>query len=118
MSETNVNFSGSIPELYDRHLGPVMFEPYAADLAQRIATKPAGAVLEIACGTGIVTQRLRTHLDPAVHLVATDLSQPMIDYARATKFRETAHSSNGDKRTLRTYPFQIPRLRLRCANSV
>jgi ubiquinone/menaquinone biosynthesis C-methylase UbiE len=88
MSEANVKFSGSIPELYDRHLGPVMFEPYAADLAQRVAAKPTGSVLEIACGTGIVTQRLRTHLDPVVPLVATDLNQPMIDYARATKFRE------------------------------
>lgn len=86
MSETNISFSGSIPELYDRHLGPVMFAPYAEDLAQRVATNPDGTVLEIACGTGIVTQRLRAHLDPAVHLIATDLSQPMIDYARATKF--------------------------------
>jgi SAM-dependent methyltransferase len=88
MPEANINFTGSIPELYDRHLGPVMFEPYAADLAQRVEAKPTGAVLEIACGTGIVTQRLRAHLDPTVPMVATDLSQPMLDYARATKFRE------------------------------
>ena len=37
MAETNLSFSGSIPQLYDRYLGPVFFEPYAADLARRVA---------------------------------------------------------------------------------
>ena len=82
MSATNTNFSGSIPELYDRYLGPVMFEPYAADLARRVADCADGPVLEMACGTGILTRQLRTHLVPTVPLVATDLSQPMLDYAR------------------------------------
>lgn len=104
MSETNANFSGSIPELYDRHLGSVMFQPYAADLAQRVAAKPDGAVLEIACGTGIVTQRLRTHLDPAVHLVATDLSQPMIDYAR-TKLSEQGQQVEWQQADAANLPF-------------
>src|SRR5262249_27725237 len=74
--------AGSIPQLYDRYLGPVLFEPYAADLAHRVAAHDAGPVLEMACGTGIVTQQLRAHLAPDVQIVATDLSQPMLDYAR------------------------------------
>ena len=81
MSATNTNFSGSIPELYDRYLGPVMFEPYAADLARRVADCADGPVLEMACGTGILTRQLRTHLVPTVPLVATDLSQPMLERA-------------------------------------
>ena len=68
--------------MYDRYLGPVLFEPYAADLARRVAAYGAGPVLEMACGTGIVTQQLRTHLSQGVKIVATDLSQPMLDYAR------------------------------------
>jgi SAM-dependent methyltransferase len=52
------------------------------DLAQRLPAKPPGNVLEIACGTGLVTRRLRARLDPAVRLVATDLSKGMLDYAR------------------------------------
>jgi SAM-dependent methyltransferase len=82
MAEINISFSGSIPQLYDRYLGPVLFEPYAADLARRVAAHATGPVLEMACGTGIVTQQLRAHLAPEVEIVATDLSQPMLDYAR------------------------------------
>jgi ubiquinone/menaquinone biosynthesis C-methylase UbiE len=83
MAETTISFSGSIPQLYDRYLGPVFFEPYAADLARRVATHGAGPVLEMACGTGIVTRQLRAQLAPEVRIVATDLSQPMLDYAQA-----------------------------------
>src|SRR5262245_55759603 len=81
MAETTISFSGSIPQLYDRYLGPVLFEPYASDLVRRIAAH-AGPVLEMACGTGIVTHQLRDHLVPDIQIVATDLSQPMLDYAR------------------------------------
>lgn len=76
------NFTGSIPEYYDTHLGPAWFDAFAIDLAQRLPTKPAGAVLETACGTGLVTRRIRERLDPAIRLVATDFSKPMLDYAR------------------------------------
>lgn len=82
MTEQDARFLGSIPELYDRHLGPVIFEPYARDLAGRVGSPTTGSVLEIACGTGILTAQLRAHLAPAVDLVATDLNEPMIDYAR------------------------------------
>jgi ubiquinone/menaquinone biosynthesis C-methylase UbiE len=82
MAEPNYSFTGSIPQLYDRYLGPVLFEPYAIDLARRVAAHGAGPVLEMACGTGIVTNQLRAHLSPNVKITATDLSQPMLDYAR------------------------------------
>jgi SAM-dependent methyltransferase len=73
----------SLPELYDRCLGPALFAPYAADLARRVEDRAGEAVLETACGTGILTRQLRARLAPAVRLAATDLNQPMIDYARA-----------------------------------
>ncbi|MBM4258919.1 MAG: class I SAM-dependent methyltransferase [Deltaproteobacteria bacterium] len=82
MAEPTLSFSGSIPQLYDRYLGPVLFEPYAIDLARRVAAHGAGPVLEMACGTGIVTRQLRAHLSPSVKIIATDLSQPMLDYAQ------------------------------------
>lgn len=83
MVDVSANFSGSIPEYYDRCLGPAWFDKFAADLARRLPPKPSGEVLEIACGTGLVTRRLRERLDRAVRLVATDLSKPMLDYASA-----------------------------------
>lgn len=69
-------------EHYDRHLGPAQFGPFAAYLVERLPARPDGDVLEIACGTGLVTRRLRERLDPAVRLVASDLSRAMLDYAR------------------------------------
>ena len=83
MVDVAANFGGSIPEYYDRCLGPAWFDIFAADLTARLAAKPPGDVLEIACGTGIVTKRLRERLNPAVPLVASDLSKAMLDYARA-----------------------------------
>lgn len=75
-------FVGPIPALYERHLGPVFFEPYALDLVQRL---PPGArrVLEVAAGTGRVTRRLLAALPPDAHVLATDLNEPMLAEARA-----------------------------------
>jgi len=82
MTDPNAVFAGSIPENYDRHLGPVLFEPYARDLARRVPAGEGARVLEVACGTGIVTRHLRERLPAGSCFVATDLNQPMIDYAR------------------------------------
>lgn len=81
MPSASVTFSG--PEYYDRLLGPIYFEPFAAELVRRLPPRPPGNVLEIACGTGLVTKRLRARLDPALRLTATDLSTAMLEYARA-----------------------------------
>jgi hypothetical protein len=51
-------FVGTVPPIYDRHLGPVIFAPYADDLAARLRPRANARVLEVACGTGIVTSRL------------------------------------------------------------
>jgi ubiquinone/menaquinone biosynthesis C-methylase UbiE len=80
--DRNVLFQGSIPENYDRYLGPVLFEPYAQDLAGRLRDKKLNSVLEIACGTGIVTRRLCDALPPTTEIVATDLNDDMFEFAR------------------------------------
>lgn len=76
-------FTGAIPELYDALLGPMLFEPYARDLARRFAGF-GGAVLETAAGTGRLTRHLARTLDPAATIVATDLNEPMLARAAAT----------------------------------
>ena len=75
--------SGAIPENYDRFLGPAWFGPAGKELVKRMAADPGGDVLEIACGTGLVTRELRGKLDPSRQLVATDLNKAMLDYASA-----------------------------------
>lgn len=81
MSQDLSSFVGSIPEFYDRHLGPNIFVDYADDIAKRVAAHSPKRVLELAAGTGIVTLALRKHLPASAHLTATDLNQPMIDIA-------------------------------------
>jgi SAM-dependent methyltransferase len=83
MADVTARFQSSIPEIYDRHLGPVIFEPYAAELARRVNIEAPASLLEIACGTGILTAQLRARLPPGVQIVATDLNPPMIDHARS-----------------------------------
>jgi SAM-dependent methyltransferase len=76
-------FAGSIPKLYETYLVPLIFEPYAADLANRLAARPLARVLEIAAGTGVVTRMLASVLADDIAIVATDLNQPMLDQAAA-----------------------------------
>lgn len=81
MAQTDTVFAGSLPLLYERYMGPLLFEPYAADLALRLAAVTAGRILETAAGTGIVTRQFARTLPDSVEIVATDLNQPMLDFA-------------------------------------
>src|SRR5262245_915008 len=88
MVVTDKLFAGSIPEIYDRYLVPLIFEPYAIDLAERVAGHRPQRVLETAAGTGVLTRAMAARL-PDAHIVATDLNQPMLDHAAR---RQTAGS--------------------------
>ena len=81
--DTDKVFTGSIPKLYETHLVPLIFEPYAADLANRLAARSVTRILEIAAGTGVVTRSLASILPETTSIVATDLNQPMLDQAAA-----------------------------------
>jgi len=74
-------FSGSIPKLYEEYIVPMIFEPYAGDLAKRLTSRRLARVLEIAAGTGVVTRHLASLLPEDVSIIATDLNQPMLDLA-------------------------------------
>jgi SAM-dependent methyltransferase len=76
-------FGGSIPRIYDEYLVPLIFAPYADDLAARLAKRPVARILEIAAGTGVVTRRLASELPESVSIVATDLNRPMLEVAAA-----------------------------------
>jgi ubiquinone/menaquinone biosynthesis C-methylase UbiE len=76
-------FVGSIPEIYDRFFVPLIFEPYAVDLAERVSGAAPTSVLETAAGTGVLTRAMASRLPAHVRLTATDLNQPMLDRAKA-----------------------------------
>jgi SAM-dependent methyltransferase len=83
MRDVDKIFAGSIPKLYETHLVPLIFEPYAADLKQRVGPMNARRILEIAAGTGVATRALATVVSEGASVVATDLNQAMLDEAAA-----------------------------------
>ena len=89
MLEADKVFAGSIPENYDRYMVPLIFEPYAGNLAQRAASLSPSAVLETAAGTGVVTRALAPKLSPRASYIVTDLNQPMLDYAASRQPPDT-----------------------------
>jgi ubiquinone/menaquinone biosynthesis C-methylase UbiE len=82
MAETDKAFTGSIPEFYERYLVPLIFEPYARDLAARVVAQKPARVLEIAAGTGVLTRALASRLPADARIVATDLNPPMLEHAK------------------------------------
>ncbi len=81
MTESDQVFAGSIPEFYDTLMVPLIFEAYAADLAELVAASSPGSVLETAAGSGVVTRSLAPRLSAGARYVVTDLNQPMLDHA-------------------------------------
>ena len=84
MTATELIFKGSMPAFYDRYLGPIQFAPWAATMAERVAVRDPARILETACGTGIVTYAMRD-ASPQSVIVATDISQAMLDFAAAKR---------------------------------
>jgi SAM-dependent methyltransferase len=75
-------FDGAVPGVYERYLVPLLFEPFARDLAARVASMSPMRVLEVAAGTGALTRELADRLPASAQLVATDLSPAMLEVAR------------------------------------
>lgn len=96
----DVAFAGSIPEIYDRYLVPLIFEPYALDLAQRLAAMPLTNVLELAAGMGVVTRHLAAALPDSVFIIATDLNEPMLQRAAAVGTRRPVEWRQADAMSL------------------
>lgn len=80
MSDLDKSFSGSIPKVYEQYLVPLIFEPYAIDLKNRLSTIDAAEILEIAAGTGVATRALAS-IPKDISITATDLNQAMLDEA-------------------------------------
>ena len=83
MAATDKVFSGSIPHIYETLMVPLIFAPYARDLAARIKTLAPRHVPETAAGTGVVTRALAAQLPDDVSITATDLNEPMLAQAQS-----------------------------------
>jgi ubiquinone/menaquinone biosynthesis C-methylase UbiE len=78
-----VNFPHSAPELYNRFMGPILFEPCAKVVAERVAKLLPSRILETAAGTGILTRAI-SRAAPRAQVIATDINAALLDYAKTT----------------------------------
>ncbi|RNL62541.1 methyltransferase domain-containing protein [Nocardioides marmoriginsengisoli] len=79
-SSGDAQFGGSIPDLYERLLVPMIFQGPATRLAGVVAATSPRTILETAAGTGVLTRALVQQC-PDARITATDLNQPMLDAA-------------------------------------
>ena len=100
MQATDAKFTGSIPELYERYMVPLLFEPYADDLARRLSYLQRGTLVEVAAGTGVVTRALRKALPSDVQIVATDLNEGMLKVAASRDSAPTVSFRQADAQQL------------------
>lgn len=78
MSDIASQFTGQIPDAYDKGLGPVFLEPHARNLAHHVSVGKGGRVLELAAGTGILTKCLSEKLGTDTAITASDLNEGML----------------------------------------
>ncbi|MEU6975654.1 class I SAM-dependent methyltransferase [Streptomyces sp. NPDC046371] len=71
-----------MPVAYERYLVPVLFRPFAEDLAARAAALRPLRVLEVAAGTGALTAGLLASV-PSARVTATDLNEAMVAFGAA-----------------------------------
>jgi SAM-dependent methyltransferase len=80
MKAQELRFAGSVPQKYDELMVPLIFRPFAVELARRACSFAPRLILETAAGTGALTEALHRAC-PDTEIVATDLNQPMLDVA-------------------------------------
>lgn len=96
MAETEL-FKHSTPELYDRYMAPLLFEPYARIVADRVSRLRPKRVLETAAGTGVLTQMIGDAL-PEAEIIATDINPAVVGFAaRKLGDRVTVQEANAQE---------------------
>lgn len=73
----------SAGEIYERELVPAFFGAWAADLVERAAPAAGARVLDVACGTGVVSRLVPSRVGPSGRVVGLDLNADMLNAARA-----------------------------------
>jgi ubiquinone/menaquinone biosynthesis C-methylase UbiE len=101
MAETDV-FTHSTPALYDRYMGPLLFEPYARHVAKGVAALRPARILETAAGTGIVTRALQVAV-PEATIMATDINSAVVEFAARQETSERVTFQQADAQDL---PFE------------
>jgi ubiquinone/menaquinone biosynthesis C-methylase UbiE len=103
MEKEAFRFSGEAVKNYDSLLGPFLFEPYGKYIASLIPSSGINNVLEIACGTGRLTNHLYKQMPHSAKLTATDISPDMMELAKEKLSGSPIHFQIADAQQL---PFE------------
>lgn len=69
-------------EAYQAYMVPTMFEPWSHELLDRIALSSGKSILDVACGTGVVSRGAAARVGPEGSITGVDISPDMLDVAR------------------------------------
>jgi ubiquinone/menaquinone biosynthesis C-methylase UbiE len=84
MAETTSTFTRpSVPAPYERVMVPAVFGPWAKELLDTVALPAGTRVLDVACGTGIVTRLAASQVGSTGRVVGLDINEAMLAVARA-----------------------------------
>ena len=74
--------SGNAPEAYERYVVPAFMGEWAEDLAKAARLQPGESVLDVACGTGVLTRHAARIIGPSGQAVGLDINTGMVEAAR------------------------------------
>ena len=77
------NYSGTAPDNYERYFVPAIGAPLAAELVDVAALRPGERVLDVACGTGIVTRFAAERVGADGAVAGVDINPGMLGVARS-----------------------------------
>lgn len=75
-------YGGTAPENYQRYFVPAIGAPVAEDLIQAAALAPGERVLDVACGTGVVTRLAAERVGATGTVAGLDVNPGMLQVAR------------------------------------
>lgn len=75
---------GNAPELYERELVPAIFASWAPLVVDKAALREGERVIDVACGTGVVTRLIPPEVGTVGRVVGLDLNPGMLARARSS----------------------------------
>ncbi len=81
---TYQDFSGSAAETYEAFFVPTIATPFSGELLSAAALQPGDAVLDVACGTGVIARLAAAAVGATGTVTGVDLAPDMIEVAAAS----------------------------------
>src|SRR5262245_42240190 len=83
-------YGGNAAEIYEHHMVPAIFGPWAEDLLGLAVPQAGERVLDVACGTGVVARLAAQSVGPSGTVVRLDLNPGMLMVARTLRLPPSA----------------------------